>query len=55
LGSQRADAGVGPGCLRDTAGHTYQRQRCEDASQRLFRLLEQYGLPRKVAARCSSG
>lgn len=36
--------GLGQVCLRDSAGHTYQRQRCEDASQRLFRLLEQYGL-----------
>lgn len=35
---------LGQVCLRDSAGHTYQRQRCEDASQRLFRLLEQYGL-----------
>lgn len=35
---------LGQVCLRDRAGHTYQRQRCEDASQRLFRLLEQYGL-----------
>ncbi|NMY04340.1 threonine-phosphate decarboxylase [Pseudomonas sp. WS 5059] len=35
---------LGQVCLRDSTGHTYQRQRCEDASQRLFRLLEQYGL-----------
>ena len=35
---------LGQVCLRDSAGHTYQRQRCADASQRLFRLLEQYGL-----------
>lgn len=35
---------LGQVCLRDSAGHTYQRQRCEDASQHLFRLLEQYGL-----------
>lgn len=35
---------LGQVCLRNSAGHTYQRQRCEDASQRLFRLLEQYGL-----------
>ncbi|NMX62686.1 threonine-phosphate decarboxylase CobD [Pseudomonas sp. WS 5079] len=35
---------LGQVCLRDSTGHTYQRQRCEDASQRLLRLLEQYGL-----------
>ncbi|MBT9304162.1 threonine-phosphate decarboxylase CobD [Pseudomonas sp. TAE6080] len=35
---------LGQVCLRDSAGHTHQRQRCEEASQRLFSLLEQYGL-----------
>ena len=35
---------LGQVCLRDSAGQTYQRQRCEDASQRLFSLLDQYGL-----------
>ncbi|CAG8864986.1 threonine-phosphate decarboxylase CobD [Pseudomonas fluorescens] len=34
---------VGQACLRDTEGHTRQRVRTEEASERLASLLEQYG------------
>ncbi|KAA0948289.1 threonine-phosphate decarboxylase [Pseudomonas sp. ANT_H14] len=35
---------LGQVCLKDVAGHTRQRLRCEEASQRLFELLERHGL-----------
>ncbi|MBH3424770.1 threonine-phosphate decarboxylase CobD [Pseudomonas gessardii] len=35
---------LGQACLKDPAGHTQQRRRCDQASQRLFGLLERYGL-----------
>lgn len=35
---------LGQICLKDTAGHARQRLRCEEASQRLSALLEQYNL-----------
>ncbi|MFW0754565.1 threonine-phosphate decarboxylase CobD [Pseudomonas sp. H11T01] len=35
---------VGQVCLRDTDGHARQRQRSEEASQRLAQVLERYGL-----------
>ncbi|MGN8344120.1 threonine-phosphate decarboxylase CobD [Pseudomonas sp. SMV71] len=34
---------LGQACLLDTAAHARQRQRCEEASQRLSRLLERHG------------